>query len=104
MANYNTLKSTQLEEIITIKYINNEINKINKKTSCNYIINLFGETINTADIINKSYTYYNNLIISNSLFINYFNIITNNLIYFNAESNIKSYAGSNQIPFMNDAL
>lgn len=83
MANYNTLKSTQLEEIITIKYINNEINKINKKTSCNYIINLFGETINTADIINKSYTYYNNLIISNSLFINYFNIITNNLIYFN---------------------
>ena len=29
MANYNTLKSTQLEEIITIKYINNEINKIN---------------------------------------------------------------------------
>ena len=73
MVDYNTLKCLQLEKYVTVKYIN-ELNTINDNTSYNYIINLFGNTINTADIVNKSYTYYDNSIISNSLFVDYFHV------------------------------
>ena len=82
MVDYNTLKRLQLEKYVTVKYIN-ELNTINNNTSYNYIINLFGNTINTADIVNKSYTYYDNSIRSNSLFVDYFYVTTNNYIYFN---------------------
>jgi hypothetical protein len=90
MVDYNTLKQIQLEKLITIKYMRNSASPLN--TSFNYmrVVDLFGHYINTSNIINNSFVYYDNSIISNSLFVNYFNIgckhahiNPDNTIYFN---------------------